>query len=215
MPTTCLDIIKRAMKKLHVLPSETEPNAAQAFDGMALLQGLIFELIGQGSLGRLRDVLATADYTAKEWERVRYDSGSVTITLPDTITANDNPTYDYGFTDDVCDYGAGFSEYPRPPLNLAPIVLVNIATDGMPKYHIYNAYTGAWVAINDLAEQDAFPFPHHLENGISCLLAEAWADDWDQQCGPETKRQAAACRLMLATKPDSHHRNTSSHSQFM
>jgi hypothetical protein len=94
-----LDIIKGAMKKIHALASGAEPTAAESADGMTALQSLIVELIGQGSLGRLRDVLATSDYTARENERIRAGTG-VTITIPTTITPELDPCggpYDYGF----------------------------------------------------------------------------------------------------------------------
>lgn len=196
---TNLDIIKRAMKKIHVLPSGTQPTSAQAADGMTALQGLIVELIGQGSLGRLYDVLATSDYTAYEQDRVRASAG-VTVTIPTTITSErcaPYPTY--------CgpDYGWGCSSTtPRAPRDRAVVVVVD--SNGSATYNVYCAYKGVWVVINSLTQQDDFPFADYLENGFAALLAERIVDDFDGgEVGAETKRQANACRQMLSTKPDS------------
>jgi hypothetical protein len=198
--TTNLDIIKKAMKKIHVLPRGTEPTSAEASDGMDALQSLIVELIGQGSLGRLYDVLATSAYTVFEQDRVRADPG-VTVTIPDTIT-NERPTdypggdgYDYGF--------GGLSVPARAPRDRAVVVVFDGDTDTVV-YHVYSAYKGEWVVINGLTQQDDFPFADYLEDGFAALLAERIVDDFDgAEVGKETKRQANGCRMMLSTKPDS------------
>lgn len=210
---TNLDIIKRAMKKLHVLPSGQDPTSAQASDGMDALQSLIVELIGQGSLGRLNDVLATSDYEAREWERVTHTS-SQTITLPTEISAS-SCAYDYGFSGGYPDYAVS-NNYSgtRPPMDRAPIVTINKTTN-VARYNIYRAYTGEWVEVLDLDDQDDFPLADYLEDGFAALLAERMVDDYDGTLGAETKRQANACRMMLATKPDSQSRNTASRAQFM
>lgn len=206
MPYTNLDVVKRAMKKLHVLPNRTEPGEAQAFDGMALLQSLIMELIGQGSLGRLNDVLATAAYTAREFDRVHASHG-VVVTLPTTITdaltnypfvGGDWPLI--GNSLSGVDYGSTYSTTPRPPYDRVPIVVI---TDNIPVFNVWNTYLNEWVVINDLKLQDLFPFADYLMDGFGAMLAERWADDWQTALGAETKRQAGMCRLMLSTKPDS------------
>lgn len=195
---TNLDIIKRAMKKIHVLASGAEPTSPQAADGMAALQSLIVELIGQGSLGRLHDVLATSDYTARENERVRKSAG-VTVTIPTTITPELEPcggSYDYGFRA----YSVSGSGN-RPPRDRACIVVID--STGTETDYIYNAYKGAWAEVQDLGEQDAFPFAAYLEDGFAALLAERLADDYDQEVGKQTALQAGRCRLMLSSKRDS------------
>lgn len=196
--TTNLDIIKGAMKKIHALASGAEPTAAEAADGMTALQSLIVEMIGQGSLGRLNDVLATSDYTAREFERVRASAG-VTVTIPTTITPELEPCgglYDYGFR-----------AYPvtgtgdRPPRDRACIVVID--NTGAYKYYVYRATTGSWVEIQALTQQAAFPFADYLEDGFKALLAERIVDDFDQQLGAQTALQAARCRQMISLRPDS------------
>lgn len=204
--TANLDIIKGAMKKIHVLASGAEPTAQQAASVMTALQDLMCEVIGGGSLGRLYDVLATQDCTALEWQRIRASAG-VVVTLPTTITSSIANAYPYGFSADGggWDYGwyyqTGFCGYPRAPFNLAPIVVID--SDGNETMSIYSAYAGAWVTINGLDEQDDFPFPRHLENGFKAMLAERICDDFDQELGASTARQAAIGRMTLCSRFDS------------
>lgn len=195
---TNLDIIKRAMKKIHVLASGGEPTSAQAADGMAALQSLIVELISSGSLGRLNDVLAASNYTAYEWDRVHASSG-VVVTLPTTIT-NERDS-------EPPPFGSSNSVTARAPYDRAPIVVIN--SSGVPTYSVYNSYKSAWVTINGLTQQGTFPFPVQLENGFAALLAEYLADEFDSELGAETKRQANVCRIALANKADSTKRITS------
>lgn len=204
--TTNLDIIKRGMRKIHVLASGAEPTTAQAVEGMSALQSLIVELIGQGSLGRLNDVLATSAYTAKEFDRVQASAG-VVVTLPTTISTEYS---DYPYVGGSWpqmgpaggyDYGAGYAVTPRPPLDRATIVVI---TDNVPVYNVWRTYTNEWVAINSLTQQDSFPFADYLENGFAAMLAEATVDNFDGgEVGAETKRQANGCRAMLSLKMDS------------
>jgi len=205
--TTNLDIIKGAMKKIHVLASGAEPTAAEAADGMAALQSLIVEMIGQGSLGRLTDVLATSNYTAKENERVRASYG-VTVTIPSTITQDLEPcggSYDYGFR-----YMPVVDTPNRAPRDRSCIVVVQDNNDGTftTTYRVYCASKGLWVTINGLGQQDDFPFADYLEDGFKAMLAERIVDDFDQALGQQTALQAARCRQMLAMKADSTSRRT-------
>lgn len=191
---TNLDIIKRAMKKIHVLASGGVPTSAEAADGMNALQALIIELIGQGSLGRLNDVLATSNYTAYENDRVHASVG-VVVTLPTTITkerCGDPVPFELESVNTVT---------ARAPRDRSPIVV--IASTGIATYSVYNSYKSAWVTINSLTQQGAFPFAQYLEDGFAALLAERLVDEFDQQLGVETKRQAGLCRMMLSTKYDS------------
>lgn len=200
--TTNLDIIKGAMKKIHALASGAEPTAAEAADGMSALQSLIVELIGQGSLGRLTDVLATSNYTAKENERIRASYG-VTVTIPSTITPDLEPcggSYDYGFRTQPV---TGTAD--RAPRDRSCIVVAQDNNDGTftTTYRVYCASKGLWVTINGLGQQDDFPFADYLVDGFKALLAERIVDDFDQELGQQTALQAARCRQMLSLKLDS------------
>jgi hypothetical protein len=216
---TNLDIIKGAMKKLHVLAAGTDPNSVQAADGMDALQGLLVELIGQGSLGRLHDVLVTADYTAREFDRIRCDNvtlvtefgelittesgdplalNTITITLPTTITPGMYSNCDYGWWQN---YGFLRCSKPRPPFDRAPVVVINQA--GVQFTNMYNAYSGKWVLLNNLKLTDTFPLADYFVEGFKALLAERMADDFSTVAGPSVQQAARTCRWMLAAKPDS------------
>lgn len=205
---TNLDIIKRAMKKIHVLGSGADPSAAQAAAAMASLQSLIVELLGLGTLGRVYDVLASSDTTALEWQRIRIPDDTVTITLPTTITSAmvGSWPYLYPWSGVGPDYGWWYRgycwAYPRPPVNMSPVVVVNMDT-GEEVISVYSAYKGAWVTINDLTQQGDFPFASHYEDGFAAMLAERIVDDYAQELGVNTAKQAAACRMMLSAKYDS------------
>jgi hypothetical protein len=188
--TTNLDIIKRAMKKLHVLPSGQEPTSPQAADGMDLLQSLFVEMIGNGGLGRLADVVVpstSGSYTAFGWSRVKYSTGTV-VSLP-TYTGD---TYDP--TNPPATYCHAFHD-------LAPIVLVDNA--GTAAYWIFNAYSDGWTQVNGLTQQGTFPMAEHYVNGFSAMLADYICDDFAGTVGADTRRQAAWCRYQLANKSDS------------
>lgn len=193
-----LDIIKRAMKKIHVLASGAEPTAPQAADGMAALQSLMVELIGQGSLGRLHDVLATSAYTAREFDRIQKSAG-VVVTIPTVITPSLEPcggTYDYGFRD-----AAPIGSSNRPPRDRACIVVIDSTGDEID--YVWSAYKGGWQQIQELGQQDGFPFAQYLEDGFAAMLAERIVDDYDQELGKQTALQAGRCRQMLSLKMDS------------
>ncbi len=214
MPATNLDIIKRAMRKIHVLGAGMEPSSVLAAQAMQNLSSLYVEIIGMGSLGRLYDVAATSDANAFEWTRVKASNG-VDITLPTEITASMAPSWnDYYPYFDGPDYGwwpAGWDDLPRAPFNMAPVVVTGTAyeVDGTPyteeTYWLYSAYKGAWSLVSDLDQQDTFPLPKHFENGFAAMLAEYMVDDFaGGQVGPETKRQAINCRTMLTSRYDSY-----------
>jgi hypothetical protein len=212
--TTNLDIIKRAMKKIHVLAAGTVPTSVQAADGMVALQSMIVELIGQGSLGRLNDVLATSAYTACEFDRIQVSHG-VTVTIPTVITPTMYSPGGYA----PYDYGRSFFDpYPnptsnRPPVDRACIVTVTDNGDGTFTEidYVWCAYKGKWVQIQALAQTDDFPFASSLENGFAAMLAERLADDFDQPVGPETKLQAGRCRMALSMRHDSALAETPAH----
>lgn len=217
--TTNLDIIKRAMKKIHVLASGSDPTSQQSADGMVALQGLLVEIIGQGSLGRLYDVLATTDVTAMEWTRIRASAG-VTVTLPVTITqaiANSWPwgwpSYYGGGPDYGWWYINGWNVYPRPPFNLAPVIVVS--STGVETVSVYVADKGAWVTISGLAQTGDFPFATDMENGFVAMLAERIAEDYDQAVGPQTTKQAVWFRYSLANKFSSRSRSSGSMGSYL
>lgn len=201
---TNLDIIKMALKKIHVLAAGTEPTSVQAADGMTALQDMIVELIATGALGRLNDVLATSAYTAREFDRIQVSNG-VTVTIPTVITPDmcspgGYAPYDYGFRE--CEPTASSN---RPPRDRSCIVTITDNGDGTFSEvdYVWSAYKGKWVQIQALGQQDDFPFAASLENGFAAMLAERLSDDYDQPIGQETKLQAGRARMALSLRMDS------------
>lgn len=198
---TNLDIITRALRKLRIVKGGGVPSADQASDGMQSLQSLIAELIGTGGLGRLYDVIATADYTAREFDRIRCDE-VITVTLPLIITPQLYSCCDYGWIEW---YGWLRCAKPRPPFDRAPVVVID--NTGVPTTNLYNAYQGKWVTINSLGQQDDFPLADYLEDGFAAMLAEAISPEYGQmQVVPIITRQANRCRYMLSYRLDSKRR---------
>jgi len=219
--TSNLDIIKRSMKKIHVLPAGMEPTSVQATAAMDTLSDLYVELIGMGSLGRLVDILATTNCTALPYQRVRADTG-VTVSPPSSvITQNDINTYPYGWwwgfgagLGDVIgqsggpDYGWFYCDvFPRSPPDMCPVIVIDDA--GEETSYIYVAEKGAYIEVQALGQQDDFPFADKYRNGIACILAERIIDDFaGGDVGAETKRGANACRMMLSSRFDGLQRPT-------
>lgn len=199
---TNLNIIKRALKKLHVLPSGMDPTAAQAYDAMEALRGLVMEMVGMGTFGRLYDVIANADVTAMEWSRIRCDTPGIVITLPTTITASTAGSWPWNWYGAGPDYGwwyvDGWASYPRPPFNMAPIVYID--SDGNETTSIYNAFGGEWVQVNNMAQQDSFPFAAAWREGFAAMLAERLVDEYAATLGAQTAKQAAWCRYSLTNR---------------
>lgn len=205
---TNLDIITRALRKLRVLRGGVAPSSDQASDGMQSLQSLIAEVLGTGGIGRLNDVIATVNYTAREFDRIRCAVG-VTVTLPLTITPQMFALYDYGW---CCDYGWGRCDKPRPPYDRAPVVVIN--SDSTQLTWMYSAYLGVWVQINGQGQTDAFPFADYFEDGFAAMLAEAISPEYGQlQVAPVVSRQANRCRFMLSYRMDS--QRTTTRAEFM
>jgi len=201
---TNLDVIKRALKKIHVLPSGMNPSSAQTADAMAALSGMLTEFVTIGTFGRLYDVIADEDVTAREWTRIRCAAG-VDVTLPTTITqqiANSWPWEFSSYGGDGPDYGwyyqVGWDVYPRPPFDMAPIVVVDSA--GVETVSMYNASTGAWVTINGLDASATFPLNVGWVEGFAAMLAERLADEYSRTLGAATTQLARNCRSALSSR---------------
>lgn len=218
--TTNLDIIKRAMRKIHVLGAGATPTSQQATNAMDTLQDLYVELIGMGSLGRLVDILATTNCTALPYQRIRASSGVVVSPPTSIITSAQINSYPYGwwwgwggglgnfYGGGGPDYGWFYCDvFPRSPPDMCPVIVIDDAGDEVS--YIYVAEKGAYVEVQALGQQDDFPLADKYRNGIACILAERIVDDYDGgDVGAETKRGANACRVMLTSRFDGLQRPT-------
>lgn len=170
---TCQTLITRALRKLNVVGAGVSPAAAEAADALSTLQGMYDGWVTGGVFGAMNDVIKSADYTAKEYDRVRKD-GACTITVPTT------------FEDE-------YTGLTRPPRDLAAIQILYPATSAR-ETHLYDATIGEWVRIEALALADDPPLFNRNQDGLACCLAEALADEYQAQVGAQTALRAAKFR---------------------
>jgi len=149
MPT-CRDIITYALRQAKVLASGEELSDEEAADGMVALQSLYDLWLSSGMFGRLTDVYASADYEAKERERVTAPSG-VAVTIPASVT-------------DDC------SGSTRAPWDLS---IIETVVDGVRLVKLYDRT--AWVDLLDLELSDEAPLASRSAFGLAAALATSGA----------------------------------------
>lgn len=175
-----LEIITGALIELGARQLEAStPSAKEAERGLTVLQGLYRDAVEMGIFGRLSDYLATADYEAKEQQRV-YSAGH-TITLPSTITEED-----------------GLAVEERKPRDLAMIQVVNAATAA--QINIYDASLGAWVRIDNLALSSDCPFGARNRHGLECALARRLATSLQKAVPATTSAYANGLASVLSNR---------------
>lgn len=153
---TCRDIVTRSLHIGGAIALGVTPKASELEFGMEALQGLYDGWVERGMFGRLTDVYETANYTAKEYERVIAPT-AITVTKPTTITNENN----------------------RAPYDLACIVTI---LNGSQTNYIYSQ--GAWVSLTGLEQTDVAPLSYRDAYGFSCLLAMEYPTMFGMQIGP-------------------------------
>jgi hypothetical protein len=172
---TVRDLIKSGMRKAGVLASGRNPTTAEATDGLDVVQGLYDGWALGGMFGRLTEVIATEDYTAREGDRVRAETG-VVVTLPTTIT----------------ECGSD-----RAPYDLAIVVVVQ---DAATQVSIYDAFAGAWVRLDGLTLDTDPPLKQRDRDGLAACVAVAYADEFGGRVGAATQAKAATFRIALSAR---------------
>lgn len=196
---TCQALIKRSLRMLGELNSGRDPPANEAAEALEALQGLYKHLVASGTLGGLRDVLASGNITAGENQRIINTSGGViVITLPTTVTDYDtygsagSAVYDYGF----CGQGNG-----TRAVRDRSVVVEASAT---PVTYIYDADLASWVSIDALTLTSIAPFTQKLETGMAALLAAHIISEYKDGPLPSTVAMGAAqCMSALTQRRDS------------
>lgn len=199
-------IVKGAMKKLSVLAIGREPTAAQAADGLTILQSLYREWVGLGVFGRLTDVLVTSEsYDARENERVVVDNSGVlvTVNLPETITqelcGSGGGPYDYG-------RGCGpYETLPRPVRDGSLIVVADI-NSSCEEYYIYEANVARWVLLDDLTLDSEAPLSKRYEDGLKAALASRFASYFAMEVPPSIAAQTNTFEHAISMKADRSYR---------
>lgn len=162
---TCRDIIALAMRMARILPAGREPKAAEAADGLILLQGMYDAWVSGAMFGSMTDTIAIANATAVPGQRIRID-GAFTVTLPTVIE----------------DGGAQL-----PPYDLS---LVQIIRTASIETHLYEAMRGAWVRLDALTLDTVAPLSTRGADGLAALLAKRFAEMFGTELGPAFVRRA-------------------------
>lgn len=195
---TCRFICDSALRKLGRLGAGREPRLADATDALNGLKSLYRTLITGGAFGRLQDVVPTADYTARENERVfRQASATLSITLPELVPnwfCGWGP-YQYGDMW-VPPVQNSTNRNMRPPKDGAIIVIADAFTGSMADF-IYDGTIRRWLAvngsINDLTGEvepmtldSEAPMSTRDPDGLAALLATKIADIFGADLAPTT-----------------------------
>lgn len=179
---TVRDILTAAARKLNVVDLlGTDLEAGEAETCLQTALGAYEELVNAGSFGRMKDVLAESDYTAREYDRVRY-TGSIVITIPTTIT-------------DRC------TGKQRSPYDLSPIIVTKAAT--APQISLYDALLGQWVRLDGLTLDSPAPLARRGRDGLACWLAVKIADVFGASIPQATVKGSGLFMAALLSKANS------------
>ena len=141
--STIREVLTRAIRMTRAIALVDTPSAAEMDAALEDLQSLFLTF----PIRKLTPVLITADYTAKENERITYTSGSWTVTYPTTIT--DNGT-------------------DRTPYNGA---LVEVSGTSGSTRKIYIAELKTWMTLTGKALADENPFGPTHDMNVAAMMA--------------------------------------------
>lgn len=179
---TCRHLITRALRMLSlVTEGHPEPEAYDAQNALEAFRDMLTAYVAEGVFGPLTNVAVSADYTAKENERVADVSGSdVVITLPATISEVDPCT------------GATVT---RAPYDRSVVLIAG------GDCYIYDANHGAWSQVGALTLDSHAPLSATLERGLAALLAGNLAPDYGVNLSPVVLGVASSTHAALRRKP--------------
>lgn len=186
--TSCLDVVKGALRKLGVLASGREPRAVDRDDVFQSLKGMYRQWVNNGTLGRMQDVVPVADFTVCSAVRIlrTAETASLSITLPETVS---RPVFwrDYGIWG-LCD--CSDSRNITTPRDGMP-VSISDAVIGETYDFIYDGQIKRWEGIDGLELADRAPLAWRDPQGLMAALAMQIADEFSAQPGLSTSMQAA------------------------
>ena len=171
MPTTCRDIITLGLQLARIVPLGREPKAKESTTGLVILQGMYDSMFADGQFSKLTDVYATANYTAKENERIIADNA--TITIPDTTDVDG----------------------PRTPRDLSAIVVITNLTE---LHYVFSG--GRWETAHALTLDSVAPLASRGSDGLAALLAIYYAEAFGGALGPMWTRRGHQFRGSLSYK---------------
>ncbi len=183
MPT-CREIIASGYRMAGVKDAAASLAALDGQVGMELLQEF-YDGITNGLLGRMNDVIATADYTVEEFDRVLSDNGAtdITITFPETVL--DDETGEQ-----------------RPVKDLS-LVIVSDLDSTLRRSYLYDSHYGGWTRLDSLTLDDYAPLSLRFAAGLRAMVAIKRQAEDGFQAAPMHARAAAMMNLALASRYDS------------
>jgi hypothetical protein len=150
------DAVTRALQRAKVVALGKDPKSAEATLALETFQSMLDGWVEDGMFGSLCSVYETANYTAKENERVIAPS-AITVTKPTTISNEGN----------------------RAPWELACIVTI---LNGTQTNYVYTK--GAWLSLTGLTLDSALPFENYGRSGLEALLATKLVETFGGQPSP-------------------------------
>lgn len=170
---TVRDIVTLALKQARVIGiGQTAPDPL-ASQGLTAFQTMFDMWVINGMFGRLTDLYKTANYEAKEGERITAPTG-VVITLPATI--------------DDC----GGERAPRD------LSLVEYSINGVRSVKLYDRT--AWVDLLGFTLGTAAPLAERGQGGLASCTARVFCEMFGREMLPYTARQAAMFEGALSSK---------------
>lgn len=193
---TCRWVVNSALRKIGRLAGGREPRPADTTDAFASLQGLYGAWIGAGAFGRLNEIVALADVTAGENQRIMRDKTVVTVTLPELVPAWPEPL----------PYGAlwpavtgSVDQGNRPPRDMT-LIQLHDTNGGQTENYVYDATRRAWIDLSGLQLDDRAPLSEADPEGLAASLATEIADTFGAEMGPTTLNQARRFTTALTHK---------------
>lgn len=178
---TVRTVVTTALRKLRVVYTGRNPQAAEAQDGLESLQSFYDEWLT--TYEELEPYIVTAAYTAEENQRLQ-NASDFTITYPTTVEDDE-------------------SGEDRPVRDLS--IVVDVRSTG-PVAKVYSARSGAWQTLTGLTLDSEAPFSERGKDGLACVLALRLADDYGKQPSQATIRSAGLFLSSLSYRPGSERR---------
>lgn len=208
MAVTCRTIIQRALSKLGVLRVGGEPSAAEAAEGLSVLESMFQEWVNAGTFGRIWPVNVGSAATFDAGGNVHYSvttPEAVMIELPATM-----PWNGCWFWRPERDYGWGLPAWEGWGVNVPQDLTVVSITDqygfGRATY-IYDGPVQRWVKLEGLTLDDEAPLSARNSDGLASVLAIRLSDVYGESPQPATIGAASRFRIALVTnhgKPDTY-----------
>lgn len=202
---TARETIKKALRKLRVIESGSNPTSAELTDCLDYLNKILAEIVGFGGSYQLRTKTISSSYELSPRDpAIRLlcrHSGALTVTLP---SVTDMEIYD-GMRVGVVDVSANAATYNitiarNEWLLEGAAANLTLSTNGINRVWMFRADLGDWKRATDLAADDSLPFPTDLDNAMALILAQELGGEFGQQLRPSDAALAKTARLKLSSK---------------